>query len=132
MTRRSMRIQLFKLLFRFEFNAPDEMDEQAQLFFDAEESVDEDSQAEIQEKCNKIIDRIEELDELLNEKTTGWKTNRMGKVELTILRVALYEILYDETVPTNVAINEAVEIAKKYGQDGAPAFINGVLAKFTE
>ena len=59
----------------------------------------------------------------------GWKTRRMGKVELTILRLALYEMLYDEEVPEKVAINEAVELAKKFGQGESPAFINGVLAR---
>ena len=54
----------------------------------------------------------------------------MGKVDLTILRLAVYEIVYDEEIPTSVAINEAVELAKKFGQDSSPAFINGVLAKF--
>ena len=53
----------------------------------------------------------------------------MGKVELTILRLAVYEMKYEEDIPTGVAINEAVELAKKYGTDDSPAFINGVLAK---
>ena len=59
----------------------------------------------------------------------GWKTQRMGKVDLTIIRLALYEILYDEDIPTGVAINEAVELAKRYGTDESPSFVNGVLAK---
>ena len=67
---------------------------------------------------------------MINEKATGWTTNRMGKVDLAILRLALFEILYDDKVPTSVAINEAVEIAKKFGQDESPSFINGILAKF--
>ena len=73
--------------------------------------------------------KIPELDAKINEVAEGWKTNRMGKAELTILRLALYEILYDDEVPKKVAINEAVELAKKFGGDEAPAFINGVLAK---
>ena len=56
----------------------------------------------------------------------------MGKVELTILRLALYEILYDDEIPEKVAINEAVELAKKFGGDDAPSFINGVLAKLVQ
>ena len=54
----------------------------------------------------------------------------MGKVDLTILRLAVYEIMYDEDIPTSVAINEAVELVKKFGQDSSPSFVNGVLAKF--
>ena len=100
------------------------------LFFDAEETIDEDAQAEIQEKYEAIAGKLTELDQMLNEKATGWTTTRMGKVDLAILRLALYEILYDDKVPASVAINEAVEIAKKFGQDESPSFINGILAKF--
>ena len=66
----------------------------------------------------------------MNEKAAGWDTGRMSKVDLTILRLAVYEICYDEDVPTGVAINEAVELAKKFGQDASFGFVNGVLAKF--
>lgn len=130
MTRRNLRIQIFKLLFRVEFNQPEEMPEQMTLFFDAEETIDEEAQAEIQAKYEAIEVKIPELDRMLNEKATGWTTTRMGKVDLAILRLALYEILYDDKVPASVAINEAVEIAKKFGQDESPSFINGILAKF--
>jgi N utilization substance protein B len=54
----------------------------------------------------------------------------MSKVDLTIIRLAVYEILFDDAVPTGVAINEAVELAKRYGQDESPSFVNGVLARF--
>ena len=53
----------------------------------------------------------------------------MGKAELTILRLAVYEMKYDEDIPVGVAINEAVELAKKFGSEEAPAFVNGILAK---
>ncbi len=130
MTRRNLRIQIFKLLFRVEFNQPEEMSEQMALFFNTEETIDEEAQAEIQEKYEAIEGKLSELDRMLNEKATGWTTTRMGKVDLAILRLALYEILYDDKVPSSVAINEAVEIAKKFGQDESPSFINGILAKF--
>ena len=67
---------------------------------------------------------------MINEKTLGWDTERMAKVDLTIIRLAVYEIKFDEDIPTGVAINEAVELAKKFGQDGSASFVNGVLAKF--
>ena len=130
MTRRNLRIQIFKLLFRVEFNQPEEMPEQMALFFNTEETIDEEAQVEIQEKYEAIEEKLSELDRMLNEKATGWTTTRMGKVDLAILRLALYEILYDDKVPASVAINEAVEIAKKFGQDESPSFINGILAKF--
>ena len=130
MTRRNLRIQIFKLLFRVEFNSPEDMPEQVRLFFDADESADPEAQEEIQTKYEAIVDKIDELDQMINEKATGGTTNRMGKVDLAILRLARFEILYDDKVPTSVAINEAVEIAKKFGQDESPSFINGILAKF--
>ena len=115
MSRREMREQLFKLLFRVEFNAREELAQQEEFFFQEEENNS---------------DQKESIDQSLNEKVQGWDTGRMGKVDLTILRLAVYEIVYDEEIPTSVAINEAVELAKKFGQDSSPAFINGVLAKF--
>ena len=72
---------------------------------------------------------MEEIDELLNEYSKGWKTTRMNRVDLTILRLATYELKWDEEVPTGVAINEAVELAKRYSSDQGPSFVNGVLAK---
>ena len=75
------------------------------------------------------METIPELDECLNKVAEGWKTRRMGKVELTILRLALYEMKHDDTVPEKVAINEAVELAKKFGGSDSPAFVNGILAK---
>jgi len=74
-------------------------------------------------------DYLRMLDAKLDEVSKGWKTSRMGKVDLTILRLAVYEMMYDEDIPEKVAINEAVELSKKVGGDESPAFINGVLAK---
>lgn len=130
MSRRQLREQIFKLLFRVEFNAPEDMPEQKELFFEETESASEQDQKYIDEKYRKIMDVLPSIDAQINEKASGWTTERMGKVELTILRLAVFEILYDETVPASVAINEAVELAKKFGQDESPAFVNGILAKF--
>ncbi len=131
MSRRGMREQIFKLLFRVEFNAREEMSEQEVLFFEDEENSGEESEnALISRKFNKILEKLEDIDKVLNDKVQGWNTSRMGKVDLTILRLAVYEMIYDEEIPTGVAINEAVELAKKFGQDSSPSFINGVLAKF--
>ena len=131
MSRRELREQIFKLLFRIEFNAKEEMQEQVGLFFEEEENqADVADTAYITEKFQKVYDKLEEIDTALNEKVEGWNTGRMGKVDLTVLRLAVYEIMFDEEIPTGVAINEAVELAKKFGQDTSPSFINGVLAKF--
>lgn len=131
MSRRELREQIFKLLFRIEFNSKEEMPEQTQFFFEEEENqANVSDTAYITEKFNKILEKLSEIDRILNEKVQGWNTDRMGKVDLTILRLAVYEILYDEEIPTGVAINEAVELAKKFGQDSSSSFVNGVLAKF--
>ena len=89
---------------------------------------DEDA-AYISEKSNKILQRLEEIDGLINQYAKGWTTERMSKVDLTIIRLAVYEMKFDEDVPAGVAINEAVEIAKKFGQEESAGFVNGVLAK---
>jgi len=132
MGRREIREQLFKLLFRIEFNAPEDMEDQKELFFEEEPQINEKDMAEIKGKFDGILEKLSEIDAMINERVTGWKTARMGKVDLTILRVAVYEICFDESVPTGVAINEAVELAKKYGQEESSSFVNGVLAKFAE
>lgn len=69
---------------------------------------------------------------MLSEATSGWRLERVGTVERTLLRLALFEMRFDEAVPDKVAINEAVELAKKYGADASAGFINGVLAKLVE
>ena len=83
----------------------------------------------IRNKLTSILDDLTSIDEKIREICQGWRLSRLGKTELAILRLAVYEILYDEDIPTGVAINEAVEIAKIYCSEEAPRFINGVLAK---
>ncbi len=129
MNRKSLREQIFKLLFRTEFNDFSEMDDQVRFFVESGDmTVSEKDQKHIADKCRAVVDKIPEIDDLLNEKLDGWTVDRLPKVELAILRLGTYEILYDESVPTGVAINEAVELGKKFGEDGSGAFINGVLA----
>lgn len=134
MGRRELRERIFTLLFRLEFNEKDEMPGQIEMFMEElPESSPAASQADmdyIRTKYESIQERLSEIDGLIDEKATGWSVSRMGKVDLTLLRLAVYEILYDDEVPAGVAINEAVELAKRFGQDESPSFINGVLAKF--
>ena len=133
MNRTELREQIFQLLFRVEFNSPEEMSEQEELFTTTSDHDFSKADADyIRDKYEKIAEKLPEIDAAINEKTQGWNTDRMAKVELTIIRLAVFEIKFDESVPTGVAINEAVELAKKFGQDGSPAFVNGVLAKFAQ
>lgn len=130
MSRRELREQLFKLLFRVEFNEEEEMPQQEEFFLEEEEIDRENDRKQLDAKFHNILEKLTDIDRELNEKVSGWDTSRMGKVDLTILRLAVYEIQYDEDIPTGVAINEAVELAKKFGQDSSASFVNGVLAKF--
>lgn len=131
MSRRELREQIFKFIYRVEFHDMEEMAEQEKLFFEDDELViKEEDAAYISDKSNKILQKLGEIDELINKHAKGWTTERMSKVDLTIIRLAVYEIKFDEDVPAGVAINEAVEIAKKFGQEESSGFVNGVLAKF--
>ena len=106
------------------------MQQQEEFFLEEEEIDRENDRKQLDAKFHNILEKLTDIDRELNEKVSGWDTSRMGKVDLTILRLAVYEIQYDEDIPTGVAINEAVELAKKFGQDSSASFVNGVLAKF--
>ena len=134
MKRRELREHIFQLLFRVEFNGQDEMEEQVSLYVDdmkEEEIVEPKDETYIEEKYKKIVEKLPEIDELLEKYSKGWKLSRMNKVDLTILRLGVYEMKYDEDIPERVAINEAVELAKKFGGDESPAVVNAVLAKLS-
>jgi N utilization substance protein B len=131
MTKRQLREQVFKMVFGAEFHDAGEMPEQLKVYGEVEASWSDEEKADISGKCESIVARIPELDELINSAAEGWKTARMPKVDLAILRLAVYEMKFDEDVPVGVAINEAVELAKRYGTDSSPAFINGVLGKLS-
>lgn len=129
MTRREIREQVFKMLFRVEFYNQEEMSEQIALCEDDACSWKEKDKTYIFEKVEKISEKIEEIDAKIKRYQKAGKQERMGKVDLTLIRLAVYEMLYEEDVPAKVAINEAVELAKQYGTDNSPSFVNGVLAK---
>lgn len=129
MGRREQRENIFQLLFLAEFNDEQEMPKQQELYLEGKENLKTKDQLYIQDKFAKIVKQIPQLDQVLNGASHGWKTTRMSKVDLAILRLASYEIIYDEDIPAGVAINEAVELAKKFGGDDSASFINGVLGK---
>lgn len=133
MGRHEQREQIFTLLFRVDFHAPEDMPLQEKLFIEDNEEVTREKDAVyIEAKEKAVREKLPELDRIINENTEGWDTARMGKVELTVLRLAVYELLFDEEIPTGVAIDEAVEIAKKFGQDNSGAFVNAILAKIVK
>lgn len=143
MKRSQIREQIFKLLFRIEFNDIEDMPEQVKLFMESP-TLDEDendykevkvtaSEEEyIINKYNDITNHLTEINQIIDETAKGWSSDRIGKVELTILRLAVYEIKFDDDIPVSVAIDQAVELSKRFGRDESYSFINGVLAKLAK
>ena len=133
MGRHEQREQVFRLLFQVEFHRPEEMPRQMRLFVEDNEVVDSQKAAdEIESRCQSIREKIPEIDKLIDDNTERWETTRMGKVELAVLRLAVYEMCYDDDIPVGVAIDEAVEFAKNYGQENSGGFVNAILAKIAK
>lgn len=129
MSRREIREQIFKLLFRAEFYTEGDLAEQCQLFFEELGQEENKDTQYIEDKFKQVVSKLAEIDAMVNEVAQGWKTSRMGKVDLTLIRLAVYEMKFEEDIPAGVAINEAVELAKTYGTDDSSSFVNGILAK---
>lgn len=136
MTKHDLREQVFKIIFSLDVQKetmPDaDIDEIVDNYIknSCDYELTKKEESTIHEKASDIGSRLRELDSEIDAVAKGWKTDRMGKTELNILRLAVYEIKYDDSIPVKVAINEAVELAKDYCSEGAPAFINGLLAHF--
>ena len=128
MRRSKVREHIFKMLFSIGFDAAD-ADEQIELYLEQVEEASEEERVYMRKKVKDIAAHEEEIDAMINEHTTGWKTGRMNKVDLSVLRLAVYEMKWDDEVPVKVAINEAVELVKNFSGDEGPAFVNGVLGK---
>lgn len=134
MKRREIREHLLRLLFLKEFHEADEVDEQNQLYFDVllpNEGKGVDDAKEVMDRYDKLKIYLPEIDSKLITEMQKWNLKRVGIVERNLLRLATFEVLYDE-IPSAVAINEAVELAKIYGGDQAPGFINGVLSRIVK
>lgn len=129
MLRSQVREEVFKIIFRYPFAGKDEMQEQIAFSLEDLEGKSEENINYIKEKVNKILSNIQAIDTKIEECCDGWNLNRIGKAEITIMRIAVYEILMEEDVPNRVAINEAVELAKVYCDDDAKGFVNAVLGK---
>lgn len=142
MKRSLIREHMFKLLFRIEFNKPEDMSEQVRLYFEDGFADDDltstgsdipDADREyIREKYDHILEHLPEIDKMIDDAAKGWSISRIGKVELSVLRLAVYEMLYDDDIPVGVAIDEAVELSKKFGTDNSGPFVNGILASLVK
>lgn len=126
-SRKVLRELMMKLVYQYDFfKGPDLLD-QAEVFLSQQEELTDEEREDLKSRYLSITEKIPELDEMVSSHAKGWKTGRMPKTDLSIMRLAVFEMLYDDTVPVNVAINEAVELAKLYGEDDSYKFINGVL-----
>lgn len=138
MSRRLAREAAIKFLFSIDFNKDENLEEMLGDFFEtARERKNDEYQEEIGENDIKYaeevikgtVDKLQPIDKLIQDNITGWTKDRIVKVDLAVLRLALYEILYRDDIPDSVAINEAIELAKKYSTDESGSFVNGVLGK---
>ncbi len=127
MTRHELRERIFQTIFQLPFYDEELPEIEVSDVADSEEISDKDK-AYIEAKVAGIRDNLEEIDKAIEQNSNGWKVKRIGKSELAILRLAVYEIRFDADVPDKVAINEAVELAKSYSDEKAARFINGVLS----
>ena len=127
--RSELREAAFLLLFRLDFYPPGDLPGQIKDFFEGEDAFTDEEKTAVAAKVLGACEHAGQIDALLNSVSIGWKVKRMSRVDLTILRLACYEIQYDDNVPVSTAINEAVELAKNYGEENSPSFVNGILAK---
>ena len=128
MNRSAMRESAFKLLYSLEIQKEENLEEQIDMFCELNEITDNNSKAYIKSAIlgiNKNIDEI--INNIEKNLKQDWKLNRISKIDLSILKLAIYEIKFTD-VPYKVAINEAVELSKKYGEDKSKNFVNGILA----
>jgi len=121
-----------KLVFQFTFYPDPELDKQSELFLEQQEELTPEDREEILLRAKDIYGHIADIDREIEKKAEGWKLSRMSRVDLSLIRLAKYEMDNDDEVPVKVAINEAVELAKIYGGDESPKFVNGVLAKLVK
>lgn len=129
MERRKAREAVMELLFEKEFKKEENAEDAYRL---AEEIRELESDKYVQDTYFGVCENLAEIDELISARAIGWKTNRMTKVSLSVMRIAAYEMKYCSDIPFSVSINEALEICKKYDDEKAPAFVNGVLNGIAE
>ena len=128
MNRTEMRENAFKLIYSLEIQKVENVQEQINLYFESNNITDEEAKKYIANAVNGIEEHQEEiLKDIETNLKEEWKLSRISKMDLTILKLAIYEIKFTD-VPYKVSINEAVELAKKYGEDKSKNFVNGILA----
>lgn len=129
MTRKQARESVFKLVFEIPFFGEDRYTERLDAFFNQlDDTQSPENIKYIYDVVNHCFENLDNIDKSISDNLKNWKLERLSKVDLSILRVAVTEILYIDSIPDKVSVNEAVNIAKTYGDDNSPSFINGVLS----
>lgn len=132
MERSAIREQSFKLIYSLEIQKQVDLEEQIDLYLEANDIENKNAKEYIKDSVLGIEKNKEEIKKLIEKNLKAdWKIQRISKIDLSILKLAIYEIKYKE-IPYKVAINEAVELAKKYGEDASKNFINGILASIVK
>ena len=128
MKRSAIRELTFRLIYSLEIQKEYDLEEQVELYLQSNEVEDNDAKEYIKDVVIGIKEHIIEIQELIEKNLKAdWKIDRISKIDLSLLKLAIYEIQYKE-IPYKVAINESLELAKKYGEDTSKNFINGILA----
>ena len=124
----AIRELTFRLIYSLEIQKAENLEEQIELYLECNEVEDEEAKEYIKDAIFGINEHIEEIQELIEKNLKAdWKIDRISKIDLSLLKLAIYEIKYKE-IPYKVAINESLELAKKYGEETSKNFINGILA----
>ena len=130
MSRRTARELSMKLLYQLDIQI-EHRDNQIGLFLELNPLSEKDKEYFIS-IINGVYNKLNYIDDIVSKISKGWKLERISKVDLAILRLAVYEIAFREDIPYNVSINEAVELAKNYSSKESSSFINGILGKVVE
>ena len=132
MQRSAMRELAFKFIYGIEIQKNEYDIEQVEIFLESNNIVDEKVKEYLEDIQNGLKDNNSEINELIENNLKGnWSLNRISKINLSLIKIAIYEMLY-KNIPYKVAINEVVELAKKYSDESAPVFINGILASIVK
>ena len=128
MKRSAIRELAFQLIYSLEIHNPEDLAEQIELYLDCNEVEENEAKEYVKDAVLGINENIKEIQELIEKNLKAdWQLDRISKIDLSLLKLAIYEIKYKE-IPYKVAINECLELSKKYGEESSKNFVNGILA----
>ncbi len=131
MSRKKARDNAFKCIYQFEFTDKPDIDNILEDCYMENDNI-EDEKEYIEKVVRGVYSNLEQIDKDILSKLKNWTITRIAKIDLAILRLAIYEIMFINEIPVKVTANEAVELAKTYGNTGSKSFVNGVIAKVIE